>query len=354
MAGVSGHQPGGMRRHMELHARGLEGQGIEASTFFVESGLGRTVRGLQSRLPGALLLGGLLGRMRRERPDIVNVHSSAAPAWIAARLLGLHRANVVVMSYAADERALPEGRTLRGAVRWTRVAAPARLLIPRAAGVWCVNSEDAEFYRSKYGLPAGRVVVIPHAIEESFYQDPGVQREWNQLLFVGTWIRRKGADVLTRAIPPVLSRHAEYRVVLAGTMSDPAEVRRGIPDGLLGRVTIYPCLDDARLRRLYWGSGLLLVPSRLEGLPFSLLEGMAGGCPALASANSGMRDTIEDGRNGWLLESSDPGEWERRTEEVMRDVAGRRKASGAAQGTAARFRLDALTRRVVAWYEGLQ
>lgn len=353
VAGVSGEYPGGMRRHMELHARGLEGHGIRASLFFAEHGLRVRRFRLQARFPGAALLCRLLPRLREDRPDIVNVHSTASPSWIAARLLGLHRARVVVMSYAADERALPRANPLWAWLRWARVALPARVLLPHAAGVWCVNSEDAEFYRASYGVPSARVAVIPHAVEKSFYKDPGVVRDWSQLLFVGTWIPRKGVDVLTKVIAQLLARNPKYGVVLAGTMSEPRDVLRGFPGGVVDRIRVYPLLNDAALRRLYWGSGLLLVPSRLEGLPFSVLEAMAGGCPALASANSGMRDTIEDGKNGWLMPHLDVEAWLERIDGLMADIEGRRRASVEAQTVASRFRLEDVTRRVVDWYEGL-
>src|SRR5262245_34836755 len=108
IADVARAVPGGMLRHMETHAEGLRRLGHQATVFCTEDfpSTGRTW--LDPRIPGSRSLAALLPRVRRERPDILNVHSMPAPAWIAASRLGLlGRSAVVVMSYGADERTTP-------------------------------------------------------------------------------------------------------------------------------------------------------------------------------------------------------------------------------------------------------
>lgn len=354
VADVPRDVPGGMRRHMELHAEGLRRLGVRASVFFSED-VPRPVRGsLFARLPGARMLAGLFGRVRAEQPDLVNVHTLAAPAWIAARALGALRSKVVVMSYAADERILPRERVgFRAALRRLRIAVPARALFPRADGIWCVNREDAEFYRRVYRIREGRVAVIPHAVADTFFEPSDERRIPSQLLFVGTWIERKGIDILASALPVAFERDSDLRVVLAGTMVEAAVVRRTFSDAVNQRIQVFPRLDDEALRRLYRSSGLLLVPSRLEGLPFSLLEAMAGGCPALVAANSGMKDVVREGRNGWLLNSFEASTWAERIVALTADRDGLASASAVAELGAREFRVGAVAERALRWYEAI-
>lgn len=352
VAAIPGGVVGGMRRHMELHARGLREQGVSARLVFLEDGVTHPPT-LTARIPGVALLWKLLPEARREKPDVINVHTLAAPAWLAARAAGLLSSRVVVMSYAADERGIEEARGFRAFVRRQRVAFPARTLFRFASGVWCVNRQDSEFYEAEYRIAQDRLAVIPHALEAMFLERPEVERDWNQLLYVGTWIRRKGNDVLVGAVSAVLRRHPGVRLVIAGTLSSDREILNAFGDDVRARVTLHPQLGDEALRRIYNQSGLLVLPSRLEGLPFALLESMAGGCPAVAANNSGMRDVIRDGANGWLVDGFDVDAWATRIESLVADIDSRIAVSERARATAAQFDLARLTTKALAWYDGL-
>jgi glycosyltransferase involved in cell wall biosynthesis len=112
-------------------------------------------------------------------------------------------------------------------------------------------------------------------------------------------------------------------------------------------------LRPEELRSLYDHSTLLLLPSELEGLPIVLLEAMARGCPSLAAANSGMRDVIQDGRNGWLLETRDPQVWAGRAGALLSEPATLARAGAVARTFAERFRTATVARQAVEWYESL-
>jgi len=338
---------------MELHAEGLRRLGHRARVWCAEDFASTGWPALDARTPGGRSLAALWPLARRERPDMYNVHTLSAPAWIAARRLGLlGRAPVVVMSYAADERGLTPGGGVRGLVQRLRIAGAARAMLPLASGVWCVNNEDRAFYLERYGLPPERVAVIPHAADDLFYAAPdqAVIRQAQQLLFVGTWIPRKGIEILRRALPILLGRIPSLRMVLAGTIADEAAVRAAFPGSAQGALRVVARSSPEELRALYAASTLLLVPSEIEGLPIVLLEAMAGGCPSLAAANSGMLDVIREGENGWLLGSREPDAWAARIEALLGNPEGLRRAGEGARTTAEDFRLERVTARALEFY----
>jgi glycosyltransferase involved in cell wall biosynthesis len=354
IADVPRGSPGGMLRHMEAHAEGLRRLGHRATVWCSEDFASTGRPGLDARLPGSRSLAALAGRARREAPDVFNVHSTAAPAWIAAQRLGLlGRGRVVVMSYGADERIAPPGGGARGLLRRLRVAVPARAMLPLSAGVWCVNSEDRAFVLGRYRLRPERVALIPHAADDLFYEAGAADapaREPSQLLFVGTWIERKGTAILQEAIPELVRRIPGLRVVLAGTIVAEREVRDAFPASAQAAIAVVPRATPAELARLYRSSTLLLVPSMMEGLPIVLLEAMACGCPSLSAANSGMRDVIREGENGWLLAAREPAAWADRVQALLGDPAALGRAGAGARATAERFRLERVTAEALAWY----
>jgi D-inositol-3-phosphate glycosyltransferase len=286
---------------------------------------------------------------------VINVHSLCAPAFILARRAGLLPGRVVVMSYAADERGLsffPQTRMPR-ALRLLRTHVPFRATMRFADGIWCVSRVDADYYVERYGVDPRRTKFIPHAIEPAFFEPSDVPRRQHQLAFVGTWIYRKGKDVLAGAIREVIRARPEATLVVAGTLGSEDEVRSSMPEVPADRLRVIPKLDDTALRSLYHESALLLVPSRLEGMPFAMLESMACGCPTLAAANSGMLDAITEGENGWLMDTFEPHAWASRLIDLLSNPARLRSASDAAHRHAETFRLRTLSRATLDWYESL-
>jgi glycosyltransferase involved in cell wall biosynthesis len=357
VADVPRSLPGGMLRHMELHAEGLRRLGHAARVCCSEDFPSTGWPGLDVRLPGSRSLAALLPDVRRDGPEVVNVHSTGAPAWIAAQRLGLlGRTKVVVMSYGADERVLPPGGGARGLLRRVRLVVPARTMLPLAAGVWCVNGEDRTFILERYRLPPDRVALIPHAADDLFYaggqgQGDATGRSPAQLLFVGTWIARKGTGILRAALPLLMQRSPALRVVLAGTLVDEARIRSELPSWVEPRLEVLPLATPERLRDLYRATTLLLVPSEVEGLPIVLLEAMACGCPSLSAANSGMLDVIREGENGWLLRSREPAAWAARVEALLADPDGLARAGRGARSSAERFRIERVTAEALAFYQ---
>lgn len=342
--------PGGMRRHMQLHAEGLERMGARASLFFRDDM--RILNGALERFAGAHSVLSLIERHRHEPPDVVNVHTQCAPAWIFAREIGLVHSKIVVMSYAADEPQV-KLRTPRDALRWARAALPARAAFPRANGIWCVNQQDAEYYIETYGVERARIGRFPHAVADAFLEAHALPRAPSRVLFVGSWIERKGVDVLARALELVVRALPEVEVVLAGTMIGEGPVRDALSPAVRSRTKIMNLAGDRELTELYRTATLLLLPSRVEGLPISMLEAMACGCPPLAAANSGMLDVIEPGENGWLEVSFDPERWARRILELLQRPDELARASAGARACAEDFRIEAVARRVAEWYAAL-
>jgi glycosyltransferase involved in cell wall biosynthesis len=294
----------------------------------------------------------LYARHRHDPPDVVNVHTQSAPSWIFAQRAGLLKSKIVVMSYAADE---PQIRLQvpRDALRWVRAAVPARASFPRASGIWCVNQQDAEYYIETYGIERRRIGRFPHAVADAFFESAAVPRAPARLLFVGSWIFRKGVDVLSGAFEQVVAARPDVEIVLAGTMVGEDTVRAALAPAVQERVRILNQAGDRELADLYRSATLLLLPSRVEGLPISMLEAMACGCPPLAAANSGMLDVVEPGKNGWLEVSFDPERWGRRILELLGRPDELVSAAAGARATAESFRIDSVARRVVEWYGAL-
>jgi len=108
----------------------------------------------------------------------------------------------------------------------------------------------------------------------------------------------------------------------------------------------------ADTRQVYAAADILLMPSRFEGLPMTLLEAMGMGLPVVASKLDGIAEVIEDGREGLLIESNDTYGFVDRCAALLENPAKSSElASNARAKIEARFSVERMTSAVEAIYD---
>ena len=129
--------------------------------------------------------------------------------------------------------------------------------------------------------------------------DPAMRR----ILFVAHGLdnnHRKGGELLMNVLR-LLGPCPGVELLLVGVGGTSWEqARLPLPVRLAGYIT-----DDRFMAAVYSCSDLIVVPSIVENLPNTLLEGMACGLPAVALNTGGMADAVIDGQTGYLVEPSD-------------------------------------------------
>jgi len=167
---------------------------------------------------------------------------------------------------------------------------------------------------------------------------------------VGRLSAVKGIPVALRALAsPQVPENVRLYLVGAGPLD--AALRREATDlGLGERVRFLGFRPDA----LHFIAHLdcLLMPSRHEGLPYTLLESMSLGTPVIGSRVGGIADVLQDGETGLLVPSEDPDALRRAILRITGDPGlGRALASAAARLQRSRYTLDDMGSRYLALYE---
>lgn len=149
------------------------------------------------------------------------------------------------------------------------------------------------------GVDMDKVRVVPRAAPEI---DPGwrlVARTRPPLvLFAGSVSIRKGAHLLLDAWR-MLNATQGAELLLAGQWLLPEAWRRSLPAG----VRVVPWLTRAELRDAYQRATVLVLPSLFDGFGLVVTEALAHGLPVITTHSTGAADLIEDGRNGWVIET---------------------------------------------------
>jgi glycosyltransferase involved in cell wall biosynthesis len=100
------------------------------------------------------------------------------------------------------------------------------------------------------------------------------------------------------------------------------------------------------------GSSVCVFPSGSENFPLVGLEAMARGKTVIATKR-GFSEYIDHGRNGYLLDSSEPEDIARSLSEVLSDGDLRRQLGDRARVTAEQYRPDAIVSQYEQLYEKL-
>lgn len=113
-------------------------------------------------------------------------------------------------------------------------------------------------------------------------------------------------DVFFRAIPRVLERQPAARFICPAMAGEPQAGRWVDELGIGGSVELLPGQDPAQMAALFRRARVSVSPSTHDGTPNTLLEAMACGCIPVAGDLESLREWIEPGVNGLLVDPTDP------------------------------------------------
>ena len=251
-----------------------------------------------------------------------------------------------------------------------KVAPPLRrlyLALERAAGrlcdrIVCVCAAEQSAAIRAQVIERGKLVVIENGIPQAADERarPGkdeLRRELglDDALLVGMagrFARQKGHRYLVDAMRRVVQEFPGAVLVLAGDgRLKPAIKRRARRTGLEDRCRILETRDD--LSGFYAGIDVLVFPSLWEGLPYTLLEGMAAGCAVVATDVGGMRDVLVAGQSAELVPAADAEALAEAICALLRNPQRRDRLGAAArQRVRSRFRVEDMVRCTEKVYTG--
>jgi glycosyltransferase involved in cell wall biosynthesis len=170
---------------------------------------------------------------------------------------------------------------------------------------------------------------------------------------VGCLAVRKDYATLLDALALLSARGRAYQAALIGDGPERESLEaRARTLGIAERVHFLG--ERADVEHLLPGLEVFVLSSREEGIPNALLEAMAAGRPAVATAVGGTPEVLEDGETGWLVPAQAPDRLAAALEQALADPDERaRRGRNARRHALEALSIDAMTRRHEHLYETL-
>lgn len=302
-------------------AGGPDAEEAEGLTFHRTRGTAGGPPGLREWREVNLLADAIVALAADWRPDLLHAHSPALngkAALIAARRLGIP----VVYEIRAfwEDAAVSNGTGSEGNLKYRLTRALENHVVAGADAVVtiCQGLKDDLVLR---GVPASKIMLSPNGVDLDLFgqaapREAALARdlelgEGPVIGFIGSFYDYEGLDDLIAAMPALVAREPDARLLLVGGGPCEAELRaQAAASPAASAIRFVGRVPHSEVERYYALVDVMAYPrkrSRLTDLvtPLKPLEAMAQGKLVAASDVGGHRELMTDGLNAALFAPDD-------------------------------------------------
>ncbi len=227
---------------------------------------------------------------------------------------------------------------------------------PVAAAVWSVErmvpwvyrrapfvviSESTKAELVRRGIAADHIRVSLCGISQPSVPPPAFRDRAQRVVYVGRVEPYKQVDVLLRAMARLSDRFPRAEIVVIGRgRSLPALERLARELSLADRTRFTGWIDDASRDAVLADARVCVCPSKKEGWGLTIVEANALGTPVVATDAPGLRDSVREGRNGFLVPDADVDAFAERIGSLLADEELGSRMSDEARAWSRRFDWD--------------
>ena len=246
--------------------------------------------------------------LRQLRLDVLLTYEVKAVVFgtLAAALAGVPRRFAMITGRGTTLQGKPQGFTERAVNAIVKLMY--RTTLRRTKGVLFQNMDDLNFFAEEGMLPGcvARKIINGSGVDLNYFASCPLPEGQVTFVLVGRLLRNKGIHEYVEACRLLASRNVSARFQLLGPLDDnpngikieqiKAWASEGVVEYLGEAKDVRPVLASAHV---------LVLPSYGEGTPRSVLEAMSMGRAIVTTDSPGCRETVEDGKNGYLVPVGD-------------------------------------------------
>ena len=278
--------------------------------------------GLKNVLASPLRLFRIWRLLSSSRAQAVNFHYPSLQALGVALLkrIGLFRGRLLLSFHGTDVRRPKPGLESR---LWAT-------LLDSVDAITACSNFLANRVAEEFRIPLSRITVIHNGVDALLFSPkasqqstPGVELPHRYIASVGSYLPRKGHQILLEAFSRVAQDFPDLDLVIAG-MDGPE--RKPLEDaaarlGLGGRLLCLVDLSRESVAAMLSRAAVCVQPSHAEPFGLAVIEAGACGAPLVASAVGGHAEILRHGETGLLFRAGDIDACTRALRDVLGDPA---------------------------------
>ncbi len=193
-----------------------------------------------------------------------------------------------------------------------------------------VSEATKSFVQTEWYTPPDKIHLIHNGVNTDFFK-PGSGKQIDHFKeklgvtntaciigSVGRLMKVKNYAMLIKAFSMIVSKNPDTRLVLVGDGPEKKSLQHLVQNlGIENKIIFAGTTSD--VRSFLQIMDIFVLPSFSEGVSLSLLEAMAAGCPAVATAVGGNKEVINPFQNGLLVPSDNPAAMAHALENLIND-----------------------------------
>lgn len=280
--------------------------------------------------------------------DIAHGHGAKAGVLVRLPAEGLGARVYTPHGLATMDRSLPQPKRrvyglLEGAL--SRLSTDAVILV----------AEEERCEALRLGLAPELCHVVPHglAMPDFFTRARarralGLSPKADVALFAGDFVQAKGPERFLRLIGQLAEQRPQLQAAMIGRGDTSPLLHQAAELGIADRLKVFETDAPAGYMK---AADLLVLPSRHEGLSYSMIEGIAAGLPILSFDVAGTSMAIIQGESGYVVPQGNEFQLAMSAAAMIDSPPLRASMAAAARARFSLFDLDAMIDRTIGVYE---
>ena len=228
-----------------------------------------------------------------------------------------------------------------------------KLMYQKADKIICVSQDTASVLKKEYQIKKSKTAVIPNGVNLSYFEPlKNIKKESKGLIFVGRLDKRKGIDWLIEAVPLIKRKIPRVKLFVAGGGKFRNELEKEVVNHKLEKNIVFlGFIRDEELSEWYNRAEATIIPSVFEGFGIIAIESMACGTPVLATNVQGIREIIDDGKNGILVNYGNKKALAEKAIKLLKNKSLRDKLTKEGLKTAKKYDWERISQKTLTIYQ---